>query len=838
MNVSVHAYCLTARIAACCFVIAMWSIAPAQTPDASAKPKVSYANDIHPFLAARCGSCHMGGRDKGGFRMDTRDLFLKGGDTGPAIIIGKSDESLAIQMVEGKIEGLIMPMKGPRLTPEEIGLFRNWIDQGFEWDITTKAREFRRAPLAPRMPTLPDSQTELGGLGELNLVDRILAPYFVKNSVDAKPQVTDAQFARRVWLDAVGLLPDPKSLNDFIAASDAGKHEKLVTSLLENKRAYAEHWMTFWNDALRNDFVGTGYIDGGRKQITNWLYDALYENKPFDQFARELIRPTEKSEGFIKGIVWRGVTNASQTPAMQAAQNISQIFVGTNMKCASCHDSFVNAWKLKDAYGLAAIFSDEPLDIIRCDVPQGEKAEMKFLYPELGEIDPTATRDARLEKLADLMTRKENGRFARTIVNRLWAQFMGRGIVEPLDDMDQSPWNEDLLDALAYDLAENKFDLKRTMKIILTSRAYRMPSRPGKEIASSDFIFEGPLVRRITVEQFLDSLGCVAGVWQEQPGARLELKGESAGSDKQAVKEEISRRLDSAYWIWRTSNAAQKAPAETVYFLKSFDLPFDDPALLDQADAYISCDNAFTLYLNGTKIGGGTEWNKLTALDLRAALRPTGNILAVEALNTLEGAAGLVAYVQFREGKKVAGFGSDPTWICSPQLFKGWEQPGFIPLDWPNAVVAAELNGSPWRFKKTMTESVYNREGNEPVRAWLAIADPLMRALGRPNREQVVTRRASTATTLEALEMTNGATLSGTLKKGAAKIVAERKEKGLVGAFDDDAISDLYLRALGRKPNSAELELAKATVASGEKTAGLEDLLWSLAASPEFQLIY
>src|SRR5262249_19673267 len=156
---------------------------------------------------------------------------------------------------------------------------------------------------------------------------------------------------------------------------------------LDDKQAYAEHWLTFWNDLLRNDYAGTGYIDGGRKPITTWLYRSLRENKPYDRFVRELISPTAESEGFIKGIKWRGNVNASQVVEVQSPQNTSQVFLGVTMKCASCHDSFIDNWKLNDAYGLAAIVANNPLEIHRCDKPTGNRAQAKFLFPELGDLD-------------------------------------------------------------------------------------------------------------------------------------------------------------------------------------------------------------------------------------------------------------------------------------------------------------------------------------------------------------------------------------------------------------------------------------------------------------------
>jgi hypothetical protein len=157
---------------------------------------------------------------------------------------------------------------------------------------------------------------------------------------------------------------------------------------------------------------------GGRRQITAWLYAALANNLPYDQFVASLVNPVPGTEGFTKGIVWRGVVNASQTPEMQAAQNISQVFMGVNLKCASCHDSFINEWQLADAYGLASIYAEQPLEMVECDRPTGKTAAMKFLYADLGSIDPASPRGVRLDQLMHALVGPANGRLARTIVNR------------------------------------------------------------------------------------------------------------------------------------------------------------------------------------------------------------------------------------------------------------------------------------------------------------------------------------------------------------------------------------------------------------------------------------
>ena len=251
---------------------------------------------------------------------------------------------------------------------------------------------------------------------------------------------------------------------------------------------------------------------GGRFAITDWLYESLRTNKPYNLFVQQLISPDEKSAGFIKGIQWRGTVNASQRVEMQAAQNVAQVFLGLNLKCASCHDSFVSDWKLKDAYAFANIFSDTALEVSRCDVPTGELAGTKIIFSELGTIDSTLTVDEKLKQLANYLTAEKNGRLYRTIVNRIWGQLMGRGIVAPVDVMDNLPWSQDLLDWLASDFFENGTDIKELMFQIITSRTYQMPSvEIGREedLYEEDYVFRGMLRRRLSAEQFADAVSTI-----------------------------------------------------------------------------------------------------------------------------------------------------------------------------------------------------------------------------------------------------------------------------------------------------------------------------------------
>jgi mono/diheme cytochrome c family protein len=483
---------------------------------AGAKEVVDFAGKVAPILRTSCGQCHLNGKSKGGLNFDTRAALMKGGDSGPSVVVGKADESLLIQLVEGKDEDRIMPAKGKRLTPDEIAILRNWVNDGAAWPENFSFDQTKQAKLEPRKVELPP----VADGGSDNPIDRLLAPYFAKHSIEPAPVVDDRVFARRVYLDVIGLLPTPQELQSFLADAQPDKRQRLVRTLLDDGPRYAVHWLTFWNDALRNDYKGTGYVDGGRSQITSWLYNALASNMPYDQFVRELITGQNGAEGFSNGIVWRGVVNASQTPQMQAAQNISQVFMGVNLKCASCHDSFINHWKLDDAYGLAAVYADGPIEMARCDKPTGKMAKVKFLYPQLGEIDSDQPKEGRVKQLADVLTSEKNGRLTRTMVNRLWQKLLGRGLVEPADDMDAEPWNADVLDWLAADLSDNKYDLKKTLETILTSRAYQMAAVTLAEEPKDGFVFAGPLVRRMSAEQFADAISMLTGVWPEGAAVR------------------------------------------------------------------------------------------------------------------------------------------------------------------------------------------------------------------------------------------------------------------------------------------------------------------------------
>jgi hypothetical protein len=620
---------------------------PARAQPGDKRDTIDFAHDIVPILKKHCAECHTSGKYKGGLSLETRDDIMKSG----ALVPGKSAASEIIKRVTATKVEERMPLKKPALSANEISLLRNWIDTGASWEagFTFKISTYV-APLKPRRPVVPP-----GRPGLQHPIDRLLEPYFAKHKVTLVP-LDDVSFVRRVFLDLIGLLPLPAEAEAFSKDETPDKRARLAGRLLQETRPYAEHWLSFWNDLLRNDHEGTGYIDGGRKEITDWLYRSLLENKPYDRFVRELLNPAAESEGFIKGIIWRGKVNASQVPELQFAQNVSQVFFGANLKCASCHDSFIDNWKLEDSYGMAAIYANKPLEIYRCDVPTGKKAAAHFLFRELGDVDATKSREERLARLADLATHADNGRFPRTIANRIWQRLLGRGLVHPVDIMGNEPWSADLLDYLATYLVDNHYDIKKLMEHIVTSRAYQSrPAPQAKAPSAGEYVFHGPELRRLTVEQFLDGIWMITGTAPVKANVKLKLPAFTAATP-------VDRRF---------------------------------------------------------------------------------------------------------------------------------------------------------------------------IRAALVNSDLLMRSLGRPNREQVLTVRPDELSTLQALDLANGQILADTLARGAKNIMMSAND----GAEPDELIDGVYRKALCRLPGLEERRVAREIVGSPATAEGVADLLWTVFMLPEFQLI-
>ncbi len=413
---------------------------------ASTAPTVDFEKQIKPILEANCLECHSADKRKGGLSLAAYTDVLDGGRSGAVVRPGHAANSLLLARVKGEV-GDQMPLDELPLSDAEIATLRQWVDQGARLTPSSPpAPAPWEAPLALTAPAVPAAVWASWN----RPADRLVAAYLSKAKVPEPRLTTDASFARRAYLDIWGLLPSREQLQAFVADEAPDKRDRLVTTLLADNAKYAEHWISFWNDLLRNDDGLTYFSDaegGGRQSITPYLLSALTNNTPYNEILARLLNPTEPGDpaGFIIGVNWRGETSAAVTPWMQASQNTAQAFLGVNFKCNACHDSFVSKWKLKDAYGLAAYFSPEPrLRLYRCDVARDEYAEPSFFFPELARPTPSASLADRRATLVEIFTDPRNGRMPRTIVNRLWTRLLGHGIVANSDEMDGQPWSPEL----------------------------------------------------------------------------------------------------------------------------------------------------------------------------------------------------------------------------------------------------------------------------------------------------------------------------------------------------------------------------------------------------------
>ena len=759
---------------------------------------IDFAHEIVPILKQHCAECHSGEQSKGGFSINRRALFFDG----EAAVAGDAGRSLFIELIESlDPENQMPPEEKPRVSLEEIRLLRQWVNEGLTWEAGFTFGEVGwEPPLRPRLVDLPPARGE-----RLHPIDRILDRELASREVPIPERTSDGQFLRRVTQDAIGLLPSPEELAEFQSDPTPGKRSLWIEKVLADEVAYADHWLTFWNDLLRNDYTGTGFITKGRTQITTWLYAALRENTPYDQFVRELMAPpTDDSAGFINGIKWRGEVNSSQTREIQFAQNISQVFLGINLKCASCHDSFIDRWKLEEAYNLAAIFSERPLELNRCDKPTGVIATPKWLFPELGEIQADLPKSDRLQQLAELMTHEDNGRFTRTVVNRIWHRLMGRGIVHPVDAMGTKPWSEDLLDYLALRFSESGYDLREFIRFVMTSEAYQSRSVILRNEPGEDYFYAGPIAKRMTAEQFLDSIWQITQTNPAQAEAKVDRVIKSGEGHQNGLNGSVGEI--TAKWIWHQGEVGTESELRF-----SLELEAEPQFALLMA----TCDNAFVMRIGDSRVARSRNWMEPVYLDITKFLRTGENSIEVDA-EMFGGAYGFVCQLLIQETNgRLLTVKTDRHWEARP--------PGGV---WAAAQEVQPHGSGPWGKILDVETATIPSGPTPPVRAALVKNDFLMRSLGRPHRDQVVTTRPGELTTLQAIDLANGEILSGYLKEGANQLLGQ-----------PDLGNWLFQYALSRSPTEDEQALLADVLGSDPEPSSVEDLLWLVFMQPEFQMI-
>lgn len=363
-----------------------------------------------------------------------------------------------------------------------------------------------------------------------NFVDELAARKFEQLGIQPSPLCDDATFVRRAFLDATGTHPTIKQSQAFVNSKNPKKREFLIDELLGltgdperdvHNDHYAAYWTLKWSDLIRNTSNGGGQ-ELAMWSMHNWMKEAFRTNRPFDRFVSELV--TAKGSVYSSGPAnyFRIFRNASEL-----TEGTAQLFLGVRLECARCHHHPFEKYGQGDYYGFSAFFSrvgtkrseefglfgGESVVIVKSSGDVSHPKTGRRLPPTPLDGDPTDHPLDRRIALAEWLTGEGNSLFARNIANRYVGYLLGRGLVDPIDDMRSTnpPTNPELLDALARHFVDSGFDLKQLIRSIMVSRLYQLSARPTEQNRKDDRFYSHFTVKRLAAEPLLDAIDQVTG---------------------------------------------------------------------------------------------------------------------------------------------------------------------------------------------------------------------------------------------------------------------------------------------------------------------------------------
>lgn len=375
---------------------------------------------------------------------------------------------------------------------------------------------------------LQQVERQLGG----SAADTHLINQWRKLGVVPSPSTDDATFLRRATLDICGTLPTSEEITEYVSDTRSDKRSRLIDRLLDRPE-YASYFALKWADILQNRGAGysTSKQRAGTMLFSGWIRDSLAANKPYDQFVTEIITASGSQYENPPALWYRTVRKSPEY-----VESVAQAFLGVRIQCAQCHHHPTERWSQADYFSLAANFArvGRKGGFADAEVPTDEIIFLKdrgdVLHPRTGErLKPRPLGGSEFSlgqdddprvSLARWMTSRDNPFFARTMANRLWAHFLGRGLVHPIDDARSTnpPSNPELLDALAQDFANRGFNLKQLIRSITLSYAYQLDSAPHAGNVGDTQSFSRFYPRRLSAEVLLDGFSQVLDVPTNFPG--------------------------------------------------------------------------------------------------------------------------------------------------------------------------------------------------------------------------------------------------------------------------------------------------------------------------------
>ncbi len=371
--------------------------------------------------------------------------------------------------------------------------------------------------------TVPYSATKPFEWVAKNVIDDKAAAKWRELGLVPSPTCTDAEFLRRVMLDAIGTTPTPEEVETFLDDTDPNKRDKLVDRVLDRSE-YVDFWTLKWGDLLRVNSENLGAQ--GMLAFNLWLRDAFRSNKPFDRMIDELV--TAQGSIFTSGPAnyFRVASNPEDL-----AETTAQLFMGVRLQCAKCHHHPFEAYGQDDYYGLAAyfarirtktsdefgLFGQERVIFVSKTGEINQPRSGKRMIPRPLNAPPADDPIDRRRALARWLNDPKNPWTARNVVNRYWGYLMGSGLVNPIDDLRATnpPSNPELLDAMAAEFVKSGSDIRALLRLILKSRTYALSALPTPDNRLDTTFFTHYHLKRLTAEQLLDALNAATGTTEK-----------------------------------------------------------------------------------------------------------------------------------------------------------------------------------------------------------------------------------------------------------------------------------------------------------------------------------
>ena len=359
-----------------------------------------------------------------------------------------------------------------------------------------------------------------------NFIDELVWQKLQRLNITPSPVCDDHTFLRRATTDISGRIPTLEEVNAFLADTSADKRSKLIDRLLEEPE-FADHWANKWADLLRPNPYHVGIK--ATFNYDHWIRQSFHDRKPWDQFVRELL--TARGGTFRDGSV---VMFRDRRQPEELTTLVSQLFIGVRLDCAKCHHHPFEVWGQDDFYSFAAYFSKIGRKGTGISAPISGSEEFVFTgtsgsvthpvtgatmtpRPLFGEAPPVVEGQDQREALAAWITSPNNHLFAQVMSNRVWADLLARGFVEPVDDLRATnpPTNRPLLKALGEHFRDSGFSITELIRVVANSHVYQLSSLPNETNAADTRNYSRHYRHRLRAEVLLDAVSLVTGVPQE-----------------------------------------------------------------------------------------------------------------------------------------------------------------------------------------------------------------------------------------------------------------------------------------------------------------------------------